>query len=130
MSNKHKKIEKPIRCYVYLSTNGDMRTSEFKEKKQLRYINDYAKAHNIKVSKILHRGILGVHSANKQFDMIVESIRKKEVDGVLVANMGAISTSIGDAYSKVAKVIIAGGQMITVDEGNLNLNIKKLGGIA
>ena len=130
MSNKHKKIEKPIRCYVYLSTNGDMRTSEFKEKKQLRYINDYAKAHNIKVSKILHRGILGVHSTNKQFDMIVESIRKKEVDGVLVANMGAISTSIGDAYSKVAKVIIAGGQMITVDEGNLNLNIKRLGGIA
>ena len=130
MKSKQKKIEKPIRCYVYLSTNGDIRTSEFKEKKQLRYINDYAKAHNITVSKILHRGILGVNPANKQFDMIVESIRKKEVDGVLVANMGAISTSIGDAYSKVAKVIIAGGQMITVDEGNLNLNIKKLGGIA
>lgn len=130
MKIKSKKIEKPISCYVYLSTNGDLRTAEYKEKKQRRYIMDYAKAHNIKISKIMHRGVLGVHSANKQFDMIVKSISEKEVDGVLIANMGSISTSIADAYNKVAKVISAGGQIITVDEGNLILNIKKLGGIA
>ena len=109
---------------------GKSDTAEYKEKKQLCYIMDYAKAHNIKISKIMHRGVLGVHPANKQFDMIVKSISEKEVDGVLIANMGSISTSIADAYNKVAKVISAGGQIITVDEGNLILNIKKLGGIA
>lgn len=82
MKGKSKKIEKTISCYVCLSTNGDLRTAEYKEKKQLRYIMDYAKAHNIKISKIMHRGVLGVYPANKQFDMIVKSISEKEVDGV------------------------------------------------
>lgn len=130
MKKKHKKAEKPLRCYVYLSTNGDMRTAEIKEKKQLNYIRDYAKAHNIVITKIMHRSVLGQFEANKQFEIIVSSILKKEVDGLLITNMGAISTDVMDAYHKVAKVIFAGGQMITVDEGNLALNIKRLGGIA
>jgi hypothetical protein len=47
-----------------------------------------------------------------------------------LANIGTISVSLADAYHKVGLIIAAGGQMITVDEGKLSLNIKALGGLA
>lgn len=125
-----KRREKEISCFVYLSTDGDINSASVKEKKQLKYIKEYAKAHNISVKAIYHRDILGQYDVNRHFMGIVKRISQCEADGILIANMGAISTCIEDAYHKVGIVAAAGGVIVTVDEGRLNLPIKCLGGIA
>ena len=59
--------EKPLRAVVYLSAKGNEITIEQKEKNQLKYIREYAKAHNIKIVKIMHRSILGNYVVNTHF---------------------------------------------------------------
>ncbi len=119
-----KKKGRKLRCFVYLSTNADERTVEEKEKKQLRYIREYAKAHNIEIVRIYRRGILGQYEVNRHFNALLAKLSDKEADGILLANMGCISAGEVDAYCKVGKVHAAEGQIVTVDEGNLDLNIK------
>ena len=124
-----KKKEKRINCFVYLAVEADEQSVEMKEKKQLRYIKEYAVAHNIHIVKVYHRDVLGRYDVNSHFKCMLQKIANQEADGILLANMGAISKSIADAYYKVGLVISSGGQMITVDEGKLSMNIKELGGI-
>lgn len=45
-----------------------------KEKKQLRYIREYAKAHNIEIVKIYRRGILGQYEVNRHFNALLEKL--------------------------------------------------------
>ena len=125
-----RKKEKESRCIVYLSTDGDINSASVKEKKQLRYIKEYAKAHNISVKAIYHRDILGQYDVNRHFMGIVRRIQNKEADGILLANMGSISTCLEDAYNKIGIMAAAGGYVVTVDEGKLSLPIKMLGGLA
>lgn len=122
-----KKKGKRLRCLVYLSTQAEERTVEEKEKKQLRYIREYAKAHNIEIVKIYRRGILGQYEVNRHFNALLAKLHDGEADGILLANMGTVSTDEIDAYCKVGKVHAAGGQIVTVDEGNLDLKIKTAG---
>lgn len=126
---RKKKIKK-INCFVYLAVDADERTVEAKEMKQLRYIKEYAAAHNIHIVKVYHKDMLGQTVVNGHFRNMLQKLENKEADGILIANMGAISVGLADAYYKVGLVVASGGQMITVDEGNLSLNIKALGGIA
>lgn len=119
-----KKKGKKLRCFVYLSTKADERTVEEKERKQLRYIREYAKAHNIEIVRIYRRGILGQYEVNRHFNALLAKLYELEADGILLANMGCISADEVDAYCKVGKVHAVGGQIVTVDEGNLDLNIK------
>lgn len=125
-----KKKMKKINCFVYLAVDADERTVEMKEMRQLRYIKEYAAAHNIHIVKVYHRDVLGQTVVNGHFRNMLQKLKNKEADGILIANMGAISVGLADAYYKVGLVVASGGQMITVDEGNLSLNIKALGGIA
>jgi len=39
--------------------------------------------------------------------------------------MAAVSSSLADAYFKVGLIIEAGGVVVTVDEGRLDLNIRR-----
>lgn len=123
MSKKREKL----RCFVYLSTQAEERTVEEKEKKQLRYIREYAKAHNIEIVKVYRRGILGQYEVNRHFNALLAKLHNGEADGILLANMGTVSTDEIDAYCKVGKVHAVGGQIMTVDEGNLDLKIKMAG---
>ena len=125
-----KKKTKRINCFVYLATDADECTVEMKEKKQLRYIKEYAAAHNIHIVKVYHKDVLGQTVVNGHFRNILKKLENREADGILLANMGVISVGLADAYYTVGLVVASGGQMITVDEGNLSLNIKTLGGIA
>lgn len=125
-----KKKMKKINCFVYLAVDAEESTVEAKEMKQLRYIKEYAAAHNIHIVKVYHRDVLGQTVVNGHFRNMLQKLENKEADGILLANMGAISVGLADAYYKVGLVVASGGQMITVDEGNLSLNIKALGGIA
>ncbi len=124
-----KKKEKKINCLVYLSVDADERSVETKEKKQLKYIKEYAAAHNINIVGIYHRDVLGRYDIERHFKGMLHQLKNHEADGILLANMAAISTGIPDAYYKTGLVIASGGQMITVDEGSLSMNIKGLGGI-
>ena len=125
MSKKKKIIKEKITCMAYLSTDGDLYSAGKREAKQLRYIKEYANAHNIEIIKIMHRDILGQADVNKHFEVMVEMVRKGKAQGIILANMLAVSTSVPDAYFKVGKVRAAGGYMVTVDEGILGMVIKE-----
>ena len=122
-----KKKRKKLRCFVYLSTQAEEWLVEEKERKQLRYIREYAKAHNIEIVKVFRKGTLGQHEVNRHFNALLVKIRTGEAEGLLLASMRAVSSDEVDAYRKVGMIHAAGGQMVTVDEGFLDLKIKMAG---
>lgn len=122
--SRRKKKEPPVEVVAYLSTTGPLWEIEKREQKQEKYIREYAKAHNIDIVGIVRRNGLGQGDVNRQFEKITHLISQKRVEGVIVANMMAISTDIPDAYYKVGKVRAAGGVIITVDEGILGMDVK------
>lgn len=123
--SRRKKKEPRIECVAYLSVSGEVKGIEKREKKQERYIREYAKAHNIDIVGVIRRNGLGQMEVNRQIDSITQLIRKNKVEGIIVANMMAISSDIPDAYYKVGKIRAAGGVIVTVDEGRLELGIKE-----
>ena len=119
-----KKTKKEIRAIVYLSVEGDMRKIPYKEEKQLRYIREYAKAHTIKIVKIVHRDVRGISLMNSQFKEIVNDIALGQADVILVSKTGCIAQSVPEAYQKAAMVAQAGGKLVTVKEGVLYMPVK------
>lgn len=124
-----RKKDKRIKCFVYLSVDADKAITDFKEQIQLKYIREYARAHNITITKIYHRGIRMQSSTNKIWGKMIQNIYLGEEEGILIANMAAVARDLSDAYSKIGGVCSAGGVVITVDEGRLCLPIKMIGGI-
>lgn len=118
-----KSVEPHLNCIAYLSTTGDINKVEFREKKQLRYIKEYAAAHNITITKVMHRDVLGQQDVNYHYKKMIELIYAGQIDGIMLANMHCISTSKADAYYKVGLVDEAGGTIVTVDEGRLKLKL-------
>ena len=119
------KKNRTIKVIAYLSVvNATEKNVEWKEDKQLRYIREYAKAHCIRIVKILRRNILGKNVRDAQFRKMIGAIECGMVDGIIVCKMALISDTVVDAYKNVGDVVQAGGHMITVDEGELNLPLK------
>lgn len=119
------KKNRTIKVIAYLSVvNATEKNVEWKEDKQLKYIREYAKAHCIRIVKILRRNILGKNVRDSQFRKMIGAIECGMVDGIIVCKMSLISDTVVDAYKKVGDVVQAGGHMITVDEGELNLPLK------
>lgn len=125
-----RRAKKNIRCIVYLATVADEDTVDRKEQKQLRYIREYAKAHQLQIVKVFHRSVLGQMDTNRHYQNIVRRIQSGEAEAILLANMGMISQSLPDAYGKVGQMLEVGGRVITVDEGELKLNLAPIGGLA
>lgn len=121
---KSKQLEERICCVAYLSTTGDIFSADKRELRQLSYIQEYAKAHNVKIVKKMRRDVLGQADVNRHYDLMVEMIRKGIVDGIILVNMMSVSSSVADAYHKVGKVKAVGGHIVTVDEGRLEMNVK------
>lgn len=118
-----KKIKK-ITCVAYLSTQGNIENIESCEKRQLEYMRKYARAHNIEIVKVVRRNIMGQRDVNKHFLAMVSMIKEKKVEGILLVNMSMISNNISEAYYKVGQVKEVNGEIITVDTGRLDMNIK------
>lgn len=118
------KRQSTLRCIVYLSVDGEMEEIAGKERRQLKYIKEYARANRIEITGILHRGGLGQFEVNRQMNAIICEIKAKKYDGILIANMASVSIGVSDAYTKVGKIIEIGGRIITVDEGELKLPLK------
>ena len=124
--SKKKKIHSKIKCIAYLSTHGDLHETERSENRQLRYLTDYAKAHGIDICKVVRRNGMGQGIVNKQWEVIVQSIKKGEANGVLIANTERVSSSIPDAFYKVGQIHEVGGVVVSVDEGRLGMPIRRM----
>ncbi|MCB6629616.1 hypothetical protein [Coprococcus eutactus] len=98
---------------------------EAQRKKQSKYIHEFVKRKEYSIVGKIRRNGFSQRDVDRQWNQIVNMIRKKQISGVVVANMAAISSSVADAYFKVGLVIEAGGIVVTVDEGRLDMHIKK-----
>ena len=124
MSRK-KRVILSYECIMYLSTEGDIFKADYREKKQEKYIREYAKAHGIIIAGSMHRDALGMKDVDEHFRQMAKLISNNRVQGVIVANMKAVSRDVIDAYHKVGLINMAGGVMISVDEGLLKLGLKE-----
>ena len=127
MAKKRKKEqEEPISCIMYLSTEGDLWHARERERKQYRYIMEYTNAHNIRIVKMMNRDVKGQEGVNSDFAKMVDMVRRGIADGILVAAMMCISNDLPDAYKKVGMVKEAGGVMVSVDDPDLEMNIREV----
>ena len=110
--SKKKKEQLKIKCVAYLSTDGDLYSTEKSENKQLRYLNDYATAHGIDICRVIRRNGMGQAMVNEHWKHMAQLIKKGFVDGVLIVNTEAVSE--------------AGGVVVTVDEGRLAMPIRRM----
>ena len=90
--------KKTIECIEYLSVSAPLDKVDRLEDKQSKYIHEW--------------------------HQIVDKIRKKQVDGVIVANMSVITDNLIDAFIKIAQVQDAGGIIVTVDDGRLAMQLR------
>lgn len=118
-----KKKEPRYECIAYLSVEAELDKVDRLEDKQLKYIKEYAKAHNILIVGVIRRHGFSMNDVFRNFRQIAHLIEKKRVEGVIVAGMQYVSSDLEDAYYKIGMIKAAGGQFITVDEGNLGMDI-------
>lgn len=118
-----KKKEPRYECIAYLSVEAELDKVDRLEDKQLKYIKEYAKAHNILIVGVMRRHGFSMNDVFRNFRQIAYLIGKKRVEGVIVAGMQYVSSDLEDAYYKIGMIKAAGGQFITVDEGNLGMDI-------
>ena len=121
MRRKIKKMD----CIEYLSVQAPLEKVNMLEDKQSKYIHEFVKRKEYSIVGKIRRNGFSQRDVDRQWNQIVNMIRKKQISGVVVANMAAISSSVADAYFKVGLVIEAGGIVVTVDEGRLDMHIKK-----
>ena len=120
-----KKIRK-MDCIEYLSVQAPLEKVNMLEDRQSRYIHDFAKRSEFHIVGKIRRNGFSQRDVDRQWMQIVNMIRKKQISGVVVANMAAVSSSLADAYYKVGLIIEAGGVVATVDEGRLDMHIKEV----
>lgn len=120
MRKKNRKMD----CIEYLSVQAPLEKVNMLEDKQSKYIHDFAKRSEFHIVGKLRRNGFSQRDVDRQWMQIVNMIRKKQISGVVVANMAAVSSSLADAYYKVGLIIEAGGVVETVDEGRLDMHIK------
>lgn len=117
-----KKKKKTIECIEYLSVEAPLEKVTMLENKQSRYIREYVANKEYRIVGTMRRNGFSQRDVNRQWEDIVTKIRKKQLHGVVVANMAAISEDLPDAYKKVGQIVEAGGVIVTVDEGRLFIN--------
>lgn len=115
---------KTIECIEYLSVEAPLEKVDYLEDKQSKYIRDYVRNKEYLVVGTERRHGFSRRDVDRQWMQIVNKVRKKQVDGVIVANMRAVTDSMVDAFIKVAQIQEAGGIVVTVDDGRLEMNIR------
>lgn len=118
-----KKKRKQFDCIEYLSVVAPLDKVDYFEDKQRRYIREYVANKEYRIVGTMRRHGFSQSDVNRQWNEISHLIRKKKVQGVVIANMKSIATSMPDAFYKVGQIIDAGGIVVTVDEGRLQMNI-------
>jgi hypothetical protein len=115
---------KTIECIEYLSVEAPLEKVDYLEDKQSKYIREYVRNKEYLVVGTERRHGFSRRDVDRQWMQIVNKVRKKQVDRVIVANMRAVTDSMVDAFIKVAQIQEAGGIVVTVDDGRLEMNIR------
>ena len=110
----------------YLSVEAPLNKVNRLEDKQSRYIREYVKNKNYRIVGSMRRNGSSQWDVDRQWKKIVSMISKKQIDGVVIANMAVVACDLPDAYRKVGQIIEAGGMIVTADEGMLAMNIKEV----
>ena len=116
--------KKMIECIEYLSVSAPLDKVDHLEDKQNKYIHEYVKNKEYMIVGTERRHGFSQNDVDRQWHQIVDKIRKKQVDGVIVANMSVITDNLIDAFIKVAQVQAAGGIIVTVDDGRLAMQLR------
>ena len=117
-------MKKRIDCIEYLSVDAPLDKVNMLEDKQRKYIREFVRNKNYVIVKSVRRNGMSPMEVNRQWDGIVNLLRKEQVQGIVVSNMRAVARDLPDAYRKIGQVVEAGGIIITVDEGELAMDIK------
>ena len=120
MRRKIKKMD----CIEYLSVQAPLEKVNMLEDKQSKYIHEFVKRKEYSIVGKIRRNGFSQSDVDRQWNQIVDKIRKKQVDGVIVANMSVITDNLIDAFIKVAQVQAAGGIIVTVDDGRLAMQLR------
>ena len=80
---------------------------DYLEDKQSKYIREYVKNKEYSIVGTERRHGFSQGDVNRQWAAIVRLIKAKRVDGVVVANMAAVSDSVPDGFYKVGQIIDA-----------------------
>ena len=96
--------KKTIECIEYLSVSAPLDKVDHLEDKQSKYIHEYVKNKEYMIVGTERRHGFSQNDVDRQWHQIVDKIRKKQVDGVIVANMSVITDNLIDAFIKVAQV--------------------------
>ncbi len=107
----------------YLSVDAPLPLVAELEDKQSRYIHEYARANCYRIVKTVRRHGFSESSMNRQWREFEELIRKRRVDGIILIRMNAVASNLSDAYSKIGRIVQAGGIVAAVDQGELNFKI-------
>ncbi|BFL41771.1 recombinase family protein [Agathobacter rectalis] len=107
-----------------LSVSAPLDKVDRLEDKQSKYIHEYVKNKEYMIVGTERRHGFSQNDVDRQWHQIVDKIRKKQVDGVIVANMSVITDNLIDAFIKVAQVQAAGGIIVTVDDGRLAMQLR------
>lgn len=116
--------KKTVECIEYLSVSAPLDKVERLEDKQSKYIHEYVKNKEYMIVGTERRHGFSQKDVDRQWQQIVNKIRKKQVDGVIVANMRVLTDNLTDAFIKIAQIQSAGGIIVTVDDGQLSLNLR------
>lgn len=116
--------KKTIECIEYLSVKAPLDKVDYLENKQSKYIHEYVKNKEYMIVGTERRHGFSQNDVDRQWQQIVNKIRKKQVDGVIVTNMRAVTDTLVDAAIKIAQIQAAGGVVVTVDDGKLLLDIR------
>ena len=117
------KKRKLFECIEYLSVEAPLNKVDYLEDKQSKYIREYVRNKEYMIVGTERRHGFSQGDVNRQWAKIVEMIRRGKVQGIVVANMAAVAADVPDAFYKVGQVIEAGGIVVSVDDGLLNLKI-------
>lgn len=116
--------KKTIECIEYLSVKAPLNKVDYLENKQSKYIHEYVKNKEYMIVGTERRHGFSQNDVDRQWQQIVNKVRKKQVDGVIVTNMRAVTDTLVDAAIKIAQIQAAGGVVVTVDDGKLLLDIR------
>lgn len=117
-----KRRKKKIECVEYLSVVTSVEKATRLEDKQRRYIREYVANKEYMIVGTVRRHGFSQRDVDRQWQEIADKIHNGKLQGVVVANMAAVSESLSDAYKKVGQIIEAGGIIVTVDEGRLGMS--------
>lgn len=109
---------------VELVNNLKMVTGRIEGEIKNKYIHEYVKNKEYMIVGTERRHGFSQNDVDRQWHQIVDKIKKKQVDGVIVANMSVITDNLIDAFVKIAQVQAAGGIIVTVDDGRLAMQLR------